>query len=91
MGTNISVEGKVAVIEGSEGKPLLGAPVRALDLRAGAALVLAGLVAEGKTTIENIQYIDRGYEDIVGKLKKLGADINRVILPDELNFLEVAL
>ena len=91
MGTNISVEGKVAVIEGSEGKPLLGAPVRALDLRAGAALVLAGLVAEGKTTIENIQYIDRGYEDIVGKLKKLGADINRVILPDESNFLEVAL
>ena len=91
MGTNISVEGKVAVIEGSEGKPLLGAPVRALDLRAGAALVLAGLVAEGKTTIENIQYIDRGYEDIVGKLKKLGADINRVILPDESSPLELAL
>ncbi len=91
MGTNISVEGKVAVIEGTEGKPLVGAPVRALDLRAGAALVLAGLVAEGKTTIENIQYIDRGYEDIVGKLKKLGADINRVILPDESSPLELAL
>lgn len=91
MGTNISVEGKVAVIEGSEGKPLLGAPVRALDLRAGAALILAGLVADGRTVIENVQYIDRGYEDIVGKLKKLGADINRAILPDESNFLEVAL
>lgn len=65
MGTNISVEGKVAVIEGTEGKPLVGAPVRALDLRAGAALILAGLVAEGKTIIENVQYIDRGYEDIV--------------------------
>ena len=91
MGTNISVEGKVAVIEGTEGKPLVGAPVRALDLRAGAALILAGLVADGRTVIENVQYIDRGYEDIVGKLKKLGADINRVILPDESNPLEVAL
>ena len=91
MGTNISVEGKVAVIEGTEGKPLVGAPVRALDLRAGAALILAGLVADGRTVIENVQYIDRGYEDIVGKLKKLGADINRAILPDESNFLEVAL
>ena len=91
MGTNISVEGKVAVIEGTDGKSLIGAPVRALDLRAGAALILAGLVAGGKTTIENVQYIDRGYEDIVGKLKKLGADINRVILPDESELLEVAL
>lgn len=91
MGTNISVEGKVAVIEGTDGKSLVGAPVRALDLRAGAALILAGLVAGGKTTIENVQYIDRGYEDIVGKLKKLGADISRVILPDESESLEIAL
>ena len=83
MGTKISVEGKVAVIEGSNGKPLIGAPVKALDLRAGAALILAGLVSSGKTTIDNIEFIERGYEDIVSKLKMLGAEITKVILPDE--------
>ena len=76
MGARIQVDGKVAVIEGVE--KLTGAPVRASDLRAGAALVIAGLAAEGTTEIEEIAYIERGYEDIVEKLRKLGADISRV-------------
>ena len=76
MGAKIQVDGKVAVIEGVEG--LTGAPVRASDLRAGAALVIAGLAAEGTTEIEEIGYIERGYEDLVEKLRKLGADISRV-------------
>lgn len=92
MGTSISVEGKVAVIEGTAGKSLTGAPVRALDLRAGASLILAGLVADGRTTIENIKHIERGYEDIVGKLRGLSADIKKIILPDDADAsLEVAL
>ena len=78
MGAKIQVDGKVAVIEGVE--KLTGAPVRASDLRAGAALVIAGLAAEGTTEIEEIGYIERGYEDIVAKLRKLGADISRVSL-----------
>ncbi len=76
MGARIQVDGKVAVIEGVP--KLTGAPVRASDLRAGAALVIAGLAAEGTTEIEEIGYIERGYEDIVEKLRKLGADISRV-------------
>ena len=76
MGVNIKVEGSIAVIEGSN--RLSGAPVNAIDLRAGAAVVIAGLVAEGRTEVHNLRYIDRGYEDFVGKLKKLGADIERV-------------
>ena len=76
MGARIQVDGKVAVIEGVE--KLTGAPVRASDLRAGAALVIAGLAAEGTTEIREIAYIERGYEDIVEKLRKLGADISRV-------------
>ena len=76
MGAKIQVDGKVAVIEGVE--VLTGAPVRASDLRAGAALVIAGLAAEGTTEIEEIAYIERGYEDLVEKLRKLGADISRV-------------
>ena len=76
MGAHIQVDGKVAVIEGVE--KLTGAPVRASDLRAGAALVIAGLAAEGTTEIEEIGYIERGYEDIVEKLRKLGAAISRV-------------
>lgn len=76
MGANISVNGKTATVEGVE--QLKGAPVRADDLRAGAAMLIAGLVAEGTTSIENIVYIDRGYDDVVGKLKSLGADIWRV-------------
>ena len=75
MGAQLKVDGKVAVIEGVE--QLRGAPVKAYDLRAGAAMVIAGLCAQGATEIESIEYIDRGYEDIVGKLKGLGADIKR--------------
>ncbi len=73
MGAQITVDGKMAIIEGV-GK-LKGAPVKALDLRAGAAMVIAGLIAEGTTQVENIQYIERGYETIVDKLASLGADI----------------
>ena len=80
MGARIQVDGKVAVIEGV--KKLTGAPVRASDLRAGAALVIAGLAAEGVTEIEEIGYIERGYEDIVEKLRRLGADIARVSFPE---------
>lgn len=76
MGAHIKVEGSIAVIEGAT--KLSGAPVSATDLRAGAAVVVAGLAAEGETIVHNIKYIDRGYEDFVGKLKSLGADIERM-------------
>ncbi len=76
MGANITVNGKTATVEGVE--QLIGAPVKADDLRAGAAMLIAGLVAKGTTSIENIVFIDRGYDDVVGKLKSLGADIWRV-------------
>ncbi|MDP4094050.1 MAG: UDP-N-acetylglucosamine 1-carboxyvinyltransferase [Bacillota bacterium] len=75
MGANIKVEGRIAVIEG--GSRLSGAPVNATDLRAGAAMVIAGLVAKGTTEVHNIQYIDRGYEKIEDKFRQLGADIRR--------------
>lgn len=71
MGTRIRVEGRTAIIEGVE--RLSGAPVRATDLRAGAALLIAGLVAEGRTEISGIEHIDRGYERAVEKLRALGA------------------
>jgi len=76
MGARIKVEGRMAVIEGPV--DLTGAPVRAMDLRAGAAMVIAGLMARGETVISNIHYIDRGYERLDEKLKSLGADIQRV-------------
>lgn len=76
MGAVITVDGKVAVVEG--GKRLTAAPVVACDLRAGAALVIAALGAKGITEIENTSYIERGYEDIVGKLTGLGARIEKV-------------
>ena len=76
MGGNIALKGNTAVIEGI--KKLKGAPVMATDLRASASLVLAGLVAEGATTIDRIYHIDRGYERIEEKLKTLGADIERI-------------
>ncbi len=76
MGANISVNGKAATIEGVE--TLNGSPVKADDLRAGAAMLIAGLVAKGTTSIENIVYIDRGYDNVVGKFQALGADIWRV-------------
>lgn len=82
MGASISVDGKIAVVEGM-GK-LNAAPVKALDLRAGAAMVIAALAAEGVTEIENIYHIERGYGDIVGKLKSLGAQIKRIEIPDEI-------
>ena len=73
MGAKISVEGKTAIIKGV--KKLYGTKVMATDLRGGASLVLAGLVAKGTTNVENIEYILRGYENLDGKLKNLGAEI----------------
>ncbi len=73
MGANIKIDGHHAVIDGVE--KLSGAPVRAFDLRAGAAVVLAGLAAEGSTEVTDIFHIQRGYADFMGKLGKLGADI----------------
>ena len=60
-----------------------GAPIKATDLRAGAALLIAGLVAEGTTEIEDIEHIERGYENYVEKLTALGADIKKVRIPDQ--------
>ncbi|MCL2343347.1 MAG: UDP-N-acetylglucosamine 1-carboxyvinyltransferase [Firmicutes bacterium] len=81
MGAQIQVDGKVAVVEGV--KNLTGAVVAACDLRAGAAVVIAGLCAQGTTEIEDIHYIERGYEDFVQKLRSAGADIVCVAEPDE--------
>ena len=75
MGANVSVDGKVATVEGCP--YLTGAPVSATDLRAGAALVIAGLIAHGVTEIYNLKYIDRGYENFEEKLRNLGAQITR--------------
>lgn len=75
MGANIKIEGRSAVVEGMP--RLCGCPVKATDLRAGAALVLAGLAAEGETTIGCLHHIDRGYDGLVAKLQGLGADISR--------------
>lgn len=80
MGASIKVDGSTAIIEG--GVPLSGAPVKAVDLRAGVAMIIAGLSIRGKTEIEDIHYIERGYDDVVGKLRAVGADIKKVILPD---------
>ena len=74
FGANIQVDGKIAVIEGVE--KLKAAPVRATDLRAGAAMIIAGLMAEGETEITHIHHIERGYENIIEKLRALGADIS---------------
>lgn len=76
MGADIQVDGKMAVITGV--KALNSAPVKAVDLRAGAAMIIAGLAADGVTEIEEIDHIDRGYEDVVEKFSALGADIKRV-------------
>ena len=75
MGAQIRVDGRTATVEGTAA--LHGAPVRATDLRAGAAMVLAGLVTEGETRVGYIHHIDRGYDDLVAKLVALGADIER--------------
>jgi UDP-N-acetylglucosamine 1-carboxyvinyltransferase len=81
MGSNIKIDGRSAVIEGID--RFTGSEVKATDLRAGAALILAGLTAEGSTTISDIYHIDRGYVSIEEKLKGLGADIERVRFPKE--------
>ena len=81
MGAQIQVDGKIAVIEGVES--LTGAKIQACDLRAGAAMVIAGLAAQGTTEISCIHHIERGYEDIVRKLSGVGADIRVVVTPDE--------
>lgn len=80
MGADITVNGKVALIEGTG--CLMGAPVKACDLRAGAALIIAGLAASGITEIEDIFHIERGYDCMEGKLRELGADIEKVSIPD---------
>ena len=81
MGANIQVDDKTAVVEGVE--YLTGAPVQAYDLRAGAAMVIAALAARGQSEISGVQYIERGYEDIVEKLRAIGADIRAVEEPDD--------
>ena len=76
MGANIKISAKTAVVQGVD--TLTGATVFAHDLRAGAALVIAGLSAQGTTVVEDIHYVERGYEDLIGKLTALGADIRRL-------------
>ncbi len=81
MGADITVDGRTATIQGVE--RLSGAPVRAVDLRAGAAMLIAGLAAEGRTEVTGIGSIERGYDDIVGKLTRLGATVKKVYCSDE--------
>lgn len=82
MGANIKVEnGTTAIIDGVP--KLTGASVSALDLRAGVSMIIAGLVADGYTTISQIEYIERGYEDIINKLCSLGANIDKILLNDQ--------
>ena len=76
LGADIRTDGHHAVVRGQP--RLSGAPVRAHDIRAGAAMVVAGLAAEGTTTISGVRHIDRGYDDLVGRLAAVGADITRV-------------
>ena len=82
MGADIRIEGHHAIVHGVEG--FSGAPVTSPDLRGGAALVMAGLVADGYTTVSAIHHIDRGYESFVEKLQSLGAHVERVTVPNEL-------
>ena len=81
LGAHIQVDGKVAVVEGID--HFDGAPIQACDLRAGAAMVIVALAAHGTTEVSCVNYIERGYEDIVGKLRALGADIRAVDEPDD--------
>ncbi len=80
MGAQVQVDGRVAVIEGVD--KLSGAPIKACDLRAGAAMVIAGLCAQGRTEVEDVRHVERGYEDFAGKLRGLGADIVKVAEKD---------
>ena len=82
MGANIRVEGKLAIIDGVD--RLIGANVKATDLRAGAAMIIAGLIAEGTTEITDIYHIDRGYENFEEKFVNLGGDIQRIQVVDDL-------
>ena len=76
MGADVRTEGRHAIVRGVE--RLSGAPVRASDVRAGAALVLAGLVAEGETVVFDCEHVERGYSDLPAQLRALGADIDRL-------------
>ncbi len=76
MGANIKIDGRNAIVEGVS--RLTGCKVKATDLRAGAALIIAALAAEGQTEITELQYIDRGYEDLIEKFQTIGADIVRI-------------
>ena len=76
MGAKITAQGKTAFFEGVD--KLYSAPVYSTDLRAGAALIIAGIIAEGETEIYNLEHIDRGYENIEEKFRNLGANIKRV-------------
>ena len=80
MGADVKVDGKTAIFEEIEG--LSGAKVTAVDLRGGAAVIIAGLTAAGVTEVDNIQLIERGYDDIVQKLKDIGADISKKVTPE---------
>jgi len=80
LGANIQVDGKIAIIEGVE--TLSGAPMVACDLRAGAAMIIAGLAAHGISEVSNVKHIERGYEDIIEKFAGIGADISVVEMPD---------
>ena len=73
MGASIIIDGQSATIQGGK---LSAADVKITDLRAGAALVLAGLIAEGKTTVHGLHHLNRGYYNLIGKLRKLGAEID---------------
>lgn len=81
MHADIKVNGHVAVIEGVD--ELIAAPIKAVDLRAGAAMIIAGLMAKGITEVEDIHYIDRGYENYIEKFRGIGADIRRITIEDE--------
>lgn len=89
MGAQISVDGKIAVVEGV--RRLKGAPVKATDLRAGAALIIAGLSAEGVTVIDDISHIERGYENVVEKFLGLGADIKKATVEKQIEIKVAAL
>ena len=88
LGADIQVYGKMAVITGV--KALISSPVKPVDLRAGAAMIISGLIADGTTEIEEIDHIDRGYEDVVEKFSGLGADIKRVTVSDNISVLKQA-
>ena len=87
MGAQIQVDGNLAIIEGVE--HLSGAQIEACDLRAGAAMIIAALAAYGTSEITGVQYIERGYESVIEKFRKLGGNISAVEIPDEEEALNV--